>query len=138
MPQFATITLPAPTTTVDDMVFNPLRRENGVAFYGDKTYNGNNFGVNLTPVISISNQIPSKNSKLQKMRLKLVLPEPARDSTNTRTNVKDYESLLDISISIPEKASLEHRETIAGALREIGKLTTLLNAMIVNGESIYA
>jgi len=138
MPQFATITLPVADTDLDnDMLFKPVRNQNGVAFFVDRTLNGVDFG-NITPQVTISNSAPSKTSRLQKTRVKLVLPNPAKDSSGNTLNVKEFESVVDITFSTPDRSTQSHRRDLLNIAVALLKQTALMESLVVDGESVYA
>ena len=138
MPQFATITLPIIDTDLDNpMVLKPVRNQNGVAFFVDRTLYGADFG-GVTPSLSISNAAPTKNSKLQKTRIKFVLPQPVLNATDNITNVKDFESFADITFSVPERAPQSHRRDLLNIMIAVLKQQVLMESLVIDGESVYA
>lgn len=136
MPQLTALT-PVSVANGDDfdVVFNPVRLVGPLAVYNDKLLNPGNMAA--MPVLSISSVLPSKTSKLQKVRVKLVVPEPMRDALGVAIpNTKDFEQTFDATWIVPERASTEVREkfmTIAEKVIGLGLFVQLVG----EAETVY-
>lgn len=141
MPQFTNITLLAADVGRDnDIVFGPIRNTNGLATYSDKTIYGLNMG-HLAPVLTVSNSLPSKTSKLMKTRLKLVQPTPVFetvDGEDVATPVKDYEDSVDITFTTSERSAVSSKNLLRQAIIALLKDDDLMVGMLIKGETIYA
>lgn len=136
MPQLTALTLDSVDTGLPtDVVFNPVRLVGPLAIYNDKLFNPGNMAA--MPVLSISSILPSKTSKLQKVRVKLVVPEPTRDALGVAIpNTKDFEQTFDATWIVPERASSAVREnfmTIAEHVIRMG----LFNQLVGEAETVY-
>lgn len=94
-----------------------------------------NLSPALTPVMTISNQKPSKTSRISKTRLKIVIPQPVLDN-GVATAAKDHENSIDVTIMSSEKATTAERDQLVQAFLVAMNLPTVA-AVAIDNKSIY-
>lgn len=142
MPKFEVIKIPqvnGPTVEFFDLV--PNRASNGVFFWRVPAIMQHTHPA-TRPTFSVSNTQPSKNTKYQRTRLKLVLPVPKKDAAgNWIENVVDHTLSFNIEIDVPDAASTDSRNELINMLSALVATDNgidFLQALVTSGEGIYA
>lgn len=142
MPKFEQITLPFPAVnspTSVDLV--PNRVSNGVYFWRVPSFAQVTHPANR-PTFSMSNTMPSKSTKYQRTRIKILVPVPKLDTAGTPiAGTVDYTVSANLEIDVPDVASTEARDAILnliGTLFGADEGADYMRALVVNGEGIYA
>lgn len=113
MPAFSSITINDGATTPVAHVFAPLTLIGNEAKYTDRST-----GITVAyPTVTLVTTQPSKNSRLSKVRARIVVPvmEVVNASTYngiTPAPTKAYEMTCDMTFFLPERCTLQQRKDI--------------------------
>lgn len=137
MPAFSSLTINDGQATPVAHVFSPATLVGTEAKYMDRS-SGITVGF---PVITTNVSLPSKNSKLTKVRLKVVSPvlEVVNSSTYsgiTPAPTRAYDMTFDCTFFLPERSSLAQRKDILAYARNL--LASIYTASLIETqETVY-
>lgn len=142
MPKFEQVTLPFPKDdSTNTVVLTPNRASNGVFFWRLPTFMQHSHPA-TRPTVSMSNTMPSKSTKYQRTRIKLLIPVPKLDAGgNMIESSVDYTVSANVEIDVPDVASAAARDAVLDLLATLlgsDNGWNYMRALVVNGEGIYA
>lgn len=137
MPTFAAITINDGASTPVARTFAPKTLIGTEAKFVDRS-SGITVGF---PELMVNQSMPSKTSKIHKVRLKLTMPvmEVVNSSTYngiTPAPTKAFDMTFDGTFFLPERSSLQDRKHIM-ALAKNALANALLTALVETQETIY-
>lgn len=137
MPTFGNIVINDGQATPVAHTFGPVNLVGNAANFADRS-GGISVGY---PTILISHSVPSKTSRLYKVRLKLVVPTLETISNSTMSGIapaptKAYDSTVDMMFFMPERSALADRKNILAYAKNLLSHATVI-AVIENNENVY-
>jgi len=137
MPALATVNLTDAAATPVVHAFVPQSLTGPLATYADQS-GGIAVGY---PKLTIQVVPPSKTSRLNKVRMKLVLPVLETISNSTFSGIapaptKAYDMTADVQFFLPERSTLQNRKDLRAMLLDLmGEAVT--TSVVETQESIY-
>jgi len=137
MAAFAPVVINDGATTPVAHTFAPVAINGTLASFSDRA-TGISIGY---PSLTASLQVPTRTSRLNKVRVKTVMPVlEILGAVNAQgiapAPVKGFDLTADTTFILPERASLQNRKDIA-AMHTNALVNAIIKAMIVDLESIY-
>lgn len=137
MPAFAAITLNDGASTPVAHTFGQNTQEGLVSTFADRS-GGISVGY---PTITIQSSIPSKTSRLYKVRAKVVLPVLETVSNSTFSGIapaptKAYDMTCVMEFFLPERSTLQNRKDIKAFAKNL-LADALMTALVETQETIY-
>lgn len=137
MPGFANITLNDGAGTPVAHVFAPNTLDGLMSTFADRS-GGISVGY---PTVTIVSTVPSKTSRLYKVRAKIVMPvlEVVNSSTFsgiTPAPTKAYDMTATVEFFVPERSTLQQRKDIRAFMQNF-LANAITTALVETQESIY-
>lgn len=137
MPTFAAVTINDGASTPVAHIFSPLTLIGSEAKFVDRST-----GITLGyPSVTVNTVTPTKTSRLQKVRLKVVMPvmEVVNASTYngiTPAPTKAYDMTFDAMFFLPERSTTQQRKDILAFAKNL-LADALATSLIETQETIY-